>query len=195
MGAACRDPRHGRACEARARALHPFPKVLLRHPPIVGHKARQVHRVIDAGVVQVQRKAVIRSDTLLDLLQSLDLYAVARLPRIMVEEYLFVGRGAEGPYLREYGVRVHFWAFAKSTGCQGPGAPSRKSSGANFTRSSRHTGQLWMPAVSTTVACMPLVPSHVAKLRKGLMRSSLVPHAIQRSLGAALGSRAGKVLS
>ena len=89
------DPLQGHLSTMRARGRHPRDRVfgdpvaggafdpllqvLLGHLRVVRDQSGEVHRVGDAGVVEIQSELVVHLDAFLDLLHVLDLDAEARL--------------------------------------------------------------------------------------------------------------------
>ena len=87
---------HGEAGQAPACGLfHPAAQVVVSHPGVVSDQPGQIHRVINAGVVELECQLIILPDALPDFLQILDLHTVKRFFHAMVKEHLFVALFAQ----------------------------------------------------------------------------------------------------
>lgn len=67
----------------------------MSHPGVVSDQPGQIHRVINAGVVELECQLIILPDALPDFLQILDLHTVKRFFHAMVKEHLFVALFAQ----------------------------------------------------------------------------------------------------
>src|SRR5688500_18185684 len=104
MRAAGRDPGHGRKSERGVSCIRegdPALEVLPRHLRVVGDQPGQIHRVVIAGVVEIERELVILPDALSDFLQVRDLDAEERLFYAVVEHHFSVTLASERLQLGE----------------------------------------------------------------------------------------------
>src|ERR1043166_4844899 len=107
MRTACGYPSDGRTCQRWTRLFRPTLQVLFCHLRIISNQSRQVHRVINAGIVKIECQAVVLFDALLDFLQFLDFYAVTRLRHTVPQQDILVTVPPQRPDRIKYGFRAH----------------------------------------------------------------------------------------
>src|SRR5262245_29253051 len=94
-----RDPGDGEAAECFAGGvIGPALEVLFGHLLVVGDEAGEIHRVIDARVVEIERELIILLDPLLDFLEVLNAYAENGLLDAVIQKdalVVFLGEGLE----------------------------------------------------------------------------------------------------
>src|SRR5262245_41546425 len=93
------DPGDGEAAECFAGGvIGPALKVLFGHLRVIGDEAGEIHGVVDARVVEIERELIILFDSLLDFLEVLNAYAENGLLDAVIQKdalVVFLGEGLE----------------------------------------------------------------------------------------------------